>query len=122
MGRSIVATHHAVLNRDWLCQHCHAYGRVTVSAKGTGERRVLWSRDDAEDAAHADAASSLQADVDRIVALVRCPACRERAPGAVLATLCFVLPDLAIAIVCGVMATILFAAATDLDTLAFVLG
>jgi len=122
MGRSIVATHHAVLNRDWLCQRCSAYGRVTVAAKGSGQRRVLWSRDDAEDAAHADAASSLESDVDRIIALVRCPACRERAPGAVLPTLWLVLPDLALGLVCGVMATAVIANLIDDKLVCILLG
>jgi hypothetical protein len=99
MARYLVATHRATLKRDWLCKHCQAFGHATVSARGSSEKRLWFSRDAAASAAHERAAIALDRDADRIVSLIRCPTCRKRALGAALATLWHGLGDLPTAVV-----------------------
>src|SRR5690349_18445756 len=107
MARYMVATHAATITRDWLCGHCHAFGRVSVDAEGEGEKRLWFSRAAAADVAHERAAVALERDADRIIALVRCPKCRARASGATLATLWHGLGDFAAAFVCSVFIGVL---------------
>jgi cytochrome c-type biogenesis protein CcmH/NrfF len=78
MARYIRATHRAAVPRDYLCTACNAYGTTVVGAVGSARKRVWISEDAAASAAHDLAAAKLQADADRIVALIRCPRCGER--------------------------------------------
>jgi hypothetical protein len=115
VARYLVATHTATLTRDWLCKHCHAHGQAIVQARGRGERRLWFSRASAADGAHQEAAVALDADADRIAALIRCPHCRHRRPGAALATAWRILPDLfPAATAAGIV--LLFCAEKDVPT------
>jgi hypothetical protein len=113
MARYLVATHRSTETRDWLCAHCHASGHTTVEARGHGKKRLWFSRGAAADIAHELAAVDLERDADRIVALIRCPKCRERAPRAVLATLWYGLGDLWLACIGAFFAAILVGTKTD---------
>ena len=113
MARYLVATHRSAETRDWLCAYCHASGLATVEARGHGKKRLWFSRSAAADVAHEYAALDLERDADRIVALIRCPKCRERAPRAVLATLWYGLGDLWPACSGAFFAAILVGTKTD---------
>jgi hypothetical protein len=113
MSTHLVATHESTETRDWLCAHCHAFGHVTVHARGEGERRIWFSRNTAADGAHADASVALERDAQRICALIRCPSCGRRSSGAVAATLWYGLKDLGVAITSSVTLGVIVWAATD---------
>jgi len=108
VARYVVATHKAIVPRDWVCKACEAYGRVAVSAVGKGRKRVwLWFRDSAAEGAHDVAAADLQDDADRICELVKCPKCGKRAPNALIATLFHGFRDVAVALLVGVVVLVL---------------
>jgi hypothetical protein len=121
MARYMIATHRAPVERDWLCRHCNAFGVVTVDAIGNAEKRIWFSKTSAAEAAHDLAAEALQADADRVIALVRCPTCRHR-PSGLFATLWHGVRDLAIAAFVGVVAAIIIFFLTKTQLLAIIVG
>ena len=122
MARYIVATHRAVVVRDWLCRGCEAYGQVAVDAKGHGRKRVWFSRDAATDVAHERAAADLQEDADHIVRLVRCPKCCARGPHASLAITLRALADVALGAFLGAVVGAIVDDVTSSMTLGVVAG
>ena len=101
MADQHIATHESTEAQDWSCAHCQTHGNVVIHARGVGSRQVWLSDEKAEHGAHEDAAVALQRDAQRILALVKCPSCNRRAPGALVATLWHGLKDLLIAITTG---------------------
>ena len=76
------------VERELTCPRCGAHGDATFNAIGEGgwarESVVadMFNTDSAQERSAQDAASDLVLDADRIVGLLRCPACKQRAPGA----------------------------------------
>lgn len=122
MARYLVATHTSVATHDWLCSHCHAAGHVTVKARGESRARVWLSEQRAGEGAHRGAAVALEEDAIRICALVRCPSCHRRAPYAAIATAWHGIPDLVTAVLAGLGAVMVGAAADLPIMLAIALG
>jgi hypothetical protein len=72
-----------VKERYFDCERCGARGEVEFHAVGDGGwvRESFWE-DDAQGASAMTAAYELELDADRIMRLIRCPACEQRPPGA----------------------------------------
>lgn len=92
------------VERTFTCPRCGAHGEAAFNAIGEGgwarESALadLFNTDSAEERSAQDAASALLLDADRIVALIRCPHCKQRAPRALLWPAVRVLVPLAIAL------------------------
>ena len=100
MARYVVATHKAIVPRDWVCKACEAYGQVAVNAVGKGRKRIwLWFRDSAAEKAHDVAAADLQDDADRICELVKCPKCGKRGNGSIASTVSHSIRDIGLGII-----------------------
>lgn len=78
------------VERPFTCPRCGAHGQAAFNAIGEGRwarespLADLFNTDSAEERSAQDAASAVLIDADRIVALIRCPACKQRAPKALL--------------------------------------
>lgn len=78
------------VERTFTCPRCGAHGEVEFHAVGEGgwaRESVLadmFNTDSAVERSAQDAAADLVLDADRIVSLIRCPACEQRAPGALV--------------------------------------
>ncbi len=76
------------VERTFTCPRCGAHGEVEFHAVGEGgwaRESVLtqmFNTDSAIERSAQDAAADLMLDADRIVSLIRCPSCEQRAPGA----------------------------------------
>jgi hypothetical protein len=121
MARYLIATHRAALTRDWRCARCNVHGQVIVQACGKGEKRLWFSRSAAAEVAHDRATAALERDGDRIAALVRCPQCHARAPGASVATVWHGLGNLVSALLGGAVVAAVVAARTASLPLAILL-
>ena len=76
------------VERTFTCPRCGAHGEAQFHAVGEGgwaRESVLsdmFNTDSAVERSAQDAAAALLLDADRIVSLIRCPSCEQRAPGA----------------------------------------
>jgi len=73
-----------VKQRYFTCERCGAYGEVQFQAIGESgwRQESIFTAEDAQTAAATDAADALQADADRVIGMIRCPACKLRPKGA----------------------------------------
>lgn len=71
------------VERYYTCPRCGTRGTTFVRAHGSAAYRNSWFDDNAEADAREVARMRVQDDATRILGLVRCPGCNERAPGAV---------------------------------------
>ena len=72
-----------VKDRYFTCERCGAYGEVQFQAIGDGG----WVKEsyfggDAQFRAAQSAADALQVDAERVIGMIRCPACKLRPKGA----------------------------------------
>lgn len=83
MPTEFKVTRTEVKERYFTCERCGAYGEVEFHAVGEGGwvKESFWE-DDAAGRSAQQAADDLQVDADRVVAMIRCPACEQRQPGA----------------------------------------
>lgn len=76
------------VERTFKCPRCGAHGEVEFHAIGEGgwaRESVLtemFNTESAVERSAQDAAADLTLDADRVVSLIRCPSCEQRAPGA----------------------------------------
>jgi hypothetical protein len=83
VSTQINVTRKELVERRWECPHCKSYGVVMMRAHGeSGWRRIgLFQDRDAVEADAADDASwSVQRDAERMMAMIECPVCKQRAP------------------------------------------
>lgn len=78
----VSVTREETVERNWACARCEARGVVQLRAVGeSGWKQVWWSREAAEERAAEDAGWAVQRDADRMLGMIRCPSCRQRARG-----------------------------------------
>jgi hypothetical protein len=83
VGVSVSYTRTETGQHAWECAHCRAHGVVTLRTVGeSGWKRVWISERRAEQRAMNDAIVDVQRDAERILGMIRCPKCKERAPRA----------------------------------------
>jgi len=83
MAMQYKVTASEVKERYFTCERCGAFGEVQFQAIGDGGwvKESLWS-DDAQARAATQAADALQVDAERVIGMIRCPACKQRPKGA----------------------------------------
>ena len=82
MGEQVQVTRTETRQHAWECVRCRAHGLVTLRAVGeSGWKRVgYFNPQKAEARAYNDAAVAVQRDAERIMEMIRCPKCLQRAP------------------------------------------
>lgn len=69
--------------RYFTCERCGAFGEVQFHAIGEGGWvQESFFVEDAEQRAATQAADALQVDAERVIGMIRCPACKQRPKGA----------------------------------------
>jgi hypothetical protein len=102
------------VERNYECPRCGIRGVTFVRGRGSSTFRqgLIFDDEAGELSARADAAMAVQDDASRVLALIACPGCKQRAPGAIgwsIARLTFglVATGLLVAIV-GVVVTLAY--------------
>lgn len=94
-----------VTERYFTCPRCGAKGEVEFHAVGEGGwvRESWWSSSSAVERSAQQAADDLMVDADRVLGLIRCPACELRPPGALRWTTIRVLAPLGLGALAAVV-------------------